>query len=238
MAVMRRNMTTSGAVLIRGGAPASSAPIGLRSSRGSLGTSFLTPGGGPFPLQPSNGGGGGGGIIDELIDIGSDFIRDRLGIGGGGGTNTAGGGQPGTGNNLVNTGGPAACPEGTFRVPGLGTCLDLQPGGATQGAGVVVSGGEAVVGAFNLPARVPEIVGVMADGNPIRRCPKRHVLGLDNLCYVKGTITRQFRKWVPSAKPPVSAHDAKMMRKYGRGGSKAKAAKKLAMEAGFACKQK
>lgn len=240
MAVMRRSMPVSGAVLIRGGAPASSAPITTRSARTTLGTTFGYPLGptGPSTLgfttngNAVNGNVGGGApswmcaligrvscSYSELIAAGLDYL-----------VKPGGGGSPG-GTNLV-----ANCPDGTIPGP-AGTCLDLFPGGSMSGAGMVVTEGEAVIGAFNLPARVPAIVGELANGTPIRRCPRRHVLGLDNLCYVKGTITRQFRKWVPTAKAPVTAYDAKMMRRYGAGGSKAKAAKKLAQEAGYSCKK-
>lgn len=44
------------------------------------------------------------------------------------------------------------------------------------------------------------------------------------------------RKWKPRAKAKLSAHDARMMRKYGKGGAKAKAIKTLAQEAGYSCK--
>lgn len=44
-------------------------------------------------------------------------------------------------------------------------------------------------------------------------CPPRLVLGIDNRCYAKGTIPRNLRKWIPARKPPVSAADAKCIRK-------------------------
>jgi hypothetical protein len=44
------------------------------------------------------------------------------------------------------------------------------------------------------------------------------------------------RKWKPRPKAKLSAHDARMMKKYGKGGSKAKTIKALATEAGFSCK--
>jgi hypothetical protein len=157
-----------------------------------------------------------------------------------GGSGTKPGGETGSGtSNLQPL--EANCPEGTFRLPGLG-CVDLMPGGAQTGAGMVVTPGEPVAGAFGLPAFQASVVGEITSKSGqttiVRRCPKRTVLGLDNKCYVKGTIPRQFRKWPPDARPPVSAFDARMMRKYGKGGTKAKAAKKLATEAGFSCKAK
>lgn len=153
------------------------------------------------------------------------------GSGGGGGGSQTGGGQPG--QPLVAE--TSSCPPGSFRWND--TCIapgDMFPGGDP---GTFAAGGVPVSGAFGLPAFQPTQVGSI-NGRPVRRCPSRTVLGLDNLCYPKGTIGRNYRKWPPSAKPPVSAFDARMMRKYGKGGSKAKAAKKLATEAGFACKAK
>lgn len=46
------------------------------------------------------------------------------------------------------------------------------------------------------------------------------------------------RKWKPRAKPVLSAHDKKMMSKYGPGGSKSKAIKGVAQDAGFKCTKK
>lgn len=138
--------------------------------------------------------------------------------------------------------GPAA-PSGC-RPPGIlvaGRCVDptaALPGGRpfVSGPGTAVvpaGGGMAVVGSFGIPALEPAVVPT-----PTRRCPPGAVLGKDNLCYMKGSIPRQFRKYPPRPKPVVSAHDAKMMRKYGPGGSKQARVKKLATEAGFSCKKR
>lgn len=167
----------------------------------------------------------------------------------------AGGNPCGIGNRLTSggncvrdvsfspsTGGSSSnCPPGQRKV--LGVCVNLPFSGA-PGAGVGTVGtpahtayGEAVMGAFGIPALVPAQVGEI-NGAPIRRCPPGAVLGKDDLCYMKGSIPRQYRKWAPAAKPPVSAYDAKMMRKYGPGGSKQKRIKGLATDAGFSCKKK
>lgn len=172
------------------------------------------------------------------IGIGVDDVLtviDRLR---GGGRDKPGSSAPTT-SGLVPTN-QTQCPGiGSVRLPD-GRCANL--GDALPGGDPFVtdapSGGAARVGAFGLPAFTPAIVGTLTSGAAIRRCPRRTVLGMDNLCYVKGTIPRQFRKWPPDAKPPVTAFDARMMRKYGRGGSKAKAAAKLAQEAGYSTKQK
>lgn len=183
------------------------------------------------------GGGGGIPIPGTGVEIGVPDILNIIDRIRGGGRDKPGSSAPTTSGLVPNQ--PASnCPPGTFRLPGVGTCVDLVPGGSTSGAGMVVTPGEAVQGAFGLPAFMPAIVGQLADGGVIRRCPRRTVLGMDDKCYVKGTIPRQFRKWPPDAKPPVSAYDARMMRTYGRGGSKAKAAARLAQQAGYSTKQK
>lgn len=218
--------TPSGAVRSRGVPQLGAAPLPTRRNSLTIGGTRIT-GSGPEITIPGTGIGVG---VDDVLTV-IDVIR------GGGGSKP--GGTTATGSQLTTTTPTTSqCPPGTLRVPITGQCLDLVPGGEQSGAGVVVTPGEAVVGAFGLPAFQPMVVGTLANGNVIRRCPRRTVLGLDNRCYVKGTIPRQFRKWAPDAKPPVSAFDARMMRKYGRGGSKAKAAAKLAREAGYTTKQK
>lgn len=141
---------------------------------------------------------------------------------------------PGTG--LV---GGTGCRPPAIRV--AGRCVD--PTASLPGGRPFISEpttaafGPAVVGSFGIPALEPAVVGSI-QGRPIRRCPPGAVLGKDDLCYMKGSIPRKFRKHPPRAKPPVSAYDAKMMRKYGQGGSKQARVKKLAQEAGYSCKRK
>jgi len=191
----------------------------------------------PLPSTGGGGGGNGGGFWDTLVGIGSDWARKELGLGGGG----TSGSTPAEGS------GP--CPQGyqfnarTLQCEeiGLGGAIERTlPGGQT---GTMADAyGQATVGAFGIPALVPAQRGttVRSDGttHPILKCPPGAVLGKDNLCYMKGSIPRQFRKWKPAAKPVVSAHDAKMMRKYGPGGSKQNRVKKLAQTAGFSCRKR
>lgn len=66
--------------------------------------------------------------------------------------------------------------------------------------------GEAVVGAFGVPALVPA-----ADFVSTFKCPRGSVLGQDNLCYRKGSIPVQFRKWRPGPKPFISGGDRKCL---------------------------
>jgi len=71
---------------------------------------------------------------------------------------------------------------------------------------------QAVQGAFGLAAMAPfAIQRVHLD------CPKGMVLGRDNLCYPKQVLRRnsKFRKWRSGPRPPVSAADAKMIRRLG-----------------------
>lgn len=69
---------------------------------------------------------------------------------------------------------------------------------------------QAVEGAFGMPAMVPE--------EEMRRtlvCPRGMVLGDDELCYPKAVLPKRskFRKWRGQARPPVSAADARHIRK-------------------------
>ena len=92
--------------------------------------------------------------------------------------------------------------------------------------------GEAVVGAFGMPALIPAIVGEV-NGNPIRRCPRGSVLGKDDLCYNK--LPRNFRKWPRAPRAPVTAGDAKAIRRAD--GARGRV-KKLAGDVGFTCKKR
>jgi len=79
--------------------------------------------------------------------------------------------------------------------------------------------GRATVGAFGLPALVPDVVGQITrrDGTigPILRCMRSMVLGTDNLCYPKAVLPRRskFRKWRGDPRPAVSAGDVRAIRK-------------------------
>jgi hypothetical protein len=55
------------------------------------------------------------------------------------------------------------------------------------------------------------------------------------MCYAKGSIPNNLRKWPKAPRPPVSAFDARMMNRYGPKGSKRAGVKKLAQAAGFSC---
>ena len=88
------------------------------------------------------------------------------------------------------------------------------PGGVpltTPASGVVVAeGGQAVVGAFGQPGRVPEVVV-----REHRRCPRGMVLGADDICYPKSVLRRnsRFRKWRPGTKPLLTGGERRTLRR-------------------------
>lgn len=116
-------------------------------------------------------------------------------------------GKPGFGITPV----PKFAPTNQFAPTNGGTAIVPQNGT-----------GQAVVGAFGLPAMVPEQVGSIQrrDGSvgPILRCGSRMVLGTDNLCYPKALLPRRskFRKWRQPPRPTISAADTKAIRRAGR----------------------
>lgn len=198
-----------------------------------------TPGGtGGFPTF----GGGGGGIpswedfLAGLAGRGQEWIYNRL----------FGGGSGGSGSGALPSEGTAGCSPGYAWNASTGRCEEvgtmggvrrILPGGASGTQADVY--GEAVMGAFGIPALVPAVVGQIQDGNgmtkPIQRCPPGAVLGKDNLCYMKGAIPRKFRKWKPAPKPPMSAQDAKALRRIGTLQNKVKG---LAKNAGLTCRKR
>lgn len=138
-----------------------------------------------------------------------------------------------------------SCPEG-YKVDSSGRCVADGIGGAAQRmlpggspGQLTTDFGPAVMGAFGKPALVPAQVGTVArkDGTvgPILRCPAGMVLGRDDLCYSKGQITKADRKWKPAAKPPMSAADAKALRRIG---TLQKKIKRLAKAGNMSCKRK
>lgn len=130
---------------------------------------------------------------------------------------------------------PATCPPGTVKVGN--TCVspgDMFPGGDP---GMFEAGGQAVVGAFGLPALSPTIVGSVAGRNgvsAIRRCPRGTVLGFDNFCYPKAVLPRRsrFRKHKGDRRPPMTGADAAALRRIG---TLQKRVKELAKDAGISC---
>ena len=132
----------------------------------------------------------------------------------------------------------ARCSTGFHWNPSTGQCEKTGlvgavqrfiPGGAT-GTAVATSTpfGEAVMGAFGRPALVPA-----THSSVTRRCPRGSFLGIDDLCYEK--LPREFRKWKPATKPPISAKDWKHLQVAERVRDKSK---KIATAAGFTCRKK
>jgi len=118
-----------------------------------------------------------------------------------------------------------------------GNCVDptaILPGGdpfvVPEAGRTIAGGGGAVVGSFGIPAIMPIQVA-----QPTLRCPPGAVLGKDSLCYMKTSIPKAFRKWRPAPKPPMSAADAKALRRIGTLQGKVK---RLAKSANLTCKRK
>jgi hypothetical protein len=152
--------------------------------------------------------GGPGGIIPGAIG-------GYLGTGTGSGESPSSPGVTHAGTGALTSGCPTGYEwDGTRCVQsGLGgTVARILPGGSTgalpQGNGY----GQAVMGAFGVPALQPAQVGSTLYG-PILRCPPGAVLGKDNLCYMKGSITNKQRKWPKPPRPLLSAGDMKTLRK-------------------------
>jgi hypothetical protein len=135
-----------------------------------------------------------GGIAKGLIPGGiDDFIIDKLLPGQ---TTPTFGGCPAGFRQRGNECVPA------IAIPGLG------PGPAIPAPPSADPYGDAVMGAFGVPALAPAQLTTVR-----RRCPKGAVLGRDNLCYMKGTIPPKYRKWRPQPKPVVSRADQRAIRR-------------------------
>ena len=197
--------TPTGGGFSRGGpmihpmGPVSATPFGGRGTQfapGTLGTLGGT-------LGDRIGGSTGGAIGEALGTIAEGLIGGRRGTG----TGSKPGEAPSTQGSGLTGGG--TCPTGTIRGP-LGTCIDLVPGGSTSGHGVLVPQVPAgAAGGFGF-------LGAVAPGvhaQPRFTCPTGFVLGIDNMCYHKKVLPRQFRKWKPAPRPVLSAADAKTIRR-------------------------
>lgn len=180
-------------------------------------------------------GGIGGDVVREGIDIGLDWLRQRITGGGSGPTDVV----PGTGGVVPGTplvpGQPAqgSCPPGTFRFPPLiGPCVDVVPGGTTQGAGVVLSYGEAVMGRYGA-GLVPAMRSMT-----VNRCPPGAVLGKDNICYNRRDIRRDERKWAPGRRPLLTGGDLNAISRAARAAGKMKTQQKRLQKLGLLAKPK
>lgn len=208
--ITRRTVMNGGAGGGIGGIPTQGRPV---IHRGQAGTDLGGAIGGTIGGETGRTLGGAiGGFIEDLLN--------RSGSG-----NKPGQGAATGTTNLTGTGG-GTCPTGTISI--AGTCVDLVPGGATSGQGLIVPG---LNGSQLLPGAVaPGAVQTMR-----LRCPEGMVLGRDNMCYWKQVLPKKFRKWQPAPKPPVSAADAKAIR---RADAAKNRVKRLATKSGFTCKRK
>lgn len=150
----------------------------------------------------------------------------------------------GSGSGSLPAEGSGGCPQGYEFNPSSGQCEEQGVGGVIRrtlpgGATGTTQFGAAVMGAFGIPALQPAVVGQRTNDrgetNPILKCPSGAVLGKDNLCYQKSSIPRKFRKWRPAPKPPMSASDAKALRRIGTLQNKVKG---LAKNAGLSCRKR
>lgn len=117
------------------------------------------------------------------------------------------------------------CPGG-FQIPFTNRCVEgpivpRQPVGGTL---------PVETGIFGALSTSP-----FAEQRSVLRCPPGLVLALDNRCYASNSIPRKYRKWKPARKPPVSAADARAIR---RASSAQNRVKRLAQKSGFTCKRR
>jgi len=107
----------------------------------------------------------------------------------------------------------AGCPTGFRRDPQTGQCLKegisgaierFLPGGKTGTAADIY--GQASLGMFGVPAIAPAQLS-----QAVYRCPPGTVLGKDNLCYAKGSITNKQRKWPKGRKPLLTGGDMRVL---------------------------
>lgn len=219
--------TFSGGINQPGGYPI---PTTTPLTRGSTG------GGAGFPEFGGSGGFGWEDFFGELARRGTQYIGDRL----------FGNPSGGDGSGSVPGEGSTGCAPGYAWNPDTMQCEQtgtggyvrrMLPGGMSGTQADIY--GQATMGAFGIPALVPAVVGQIQDANgnvkPIQRCPPGAVLGKDNLCYMKGSIPVKFRKWRPAPKPPMSASDAKALRRIG---TLQKKVKRLAGNAGLSCRKR
>lgn len=154
-----------------------------------------------------------GPIPHHQIDVQGGITGAVGGIQGGGGWQGAilgglagllgSGSEPAQGSPVIPGGSGLAaggpCPDGTFSI--LGRCVDLIPGGATSGAGMIQSRGEAVHGQYGVGV-VPAV-----RSQQVRDCPAGMVLGLDGVCYNRSQLRKDERAHRPPRKPLLTGGD-------------------------------
>jgi len=145
-----------------------------------------------------------------LVDIGFDWIKSKL-------TPTT---RP-TGLAVPET----KCPNGQIGIPPA--CFDLMPGGDTQGGGMYIGYGEAVMGRYGAAIQ-PAVRSV-----ELHRCPRGAVLGNDGLCYNARDLRKSDRKWVPGRKPLLTGGDLNAIARASRAANKMKTQQKRLQKLGL-----
>lgn len=200
-------------------------------------------GGGGFPTFRS-----GSNPLDPIIGRGQDYCEE-IGVPAWlcqAGGDLLGGLFRGGGDSSSPLAAPRSCPDGWQWNPDSQECETVGirggiertlPGGRSGTLADVQ--GEPVVGAFGMPGVLPAQVGARMDARgemrPILQCPTGMVLGRDDVCYMRSSLPRKYRKWPPKRKPPVSAADARAIR---QADSAKNRVKKLAQKSGFSCKKR
>lgn len=120
-----------------------------------------------------------------------------------------------TGTTLTQGPGTAGCTWPQRLDPRTGQCkifvgTQSGPNGANGPVGEM---GQAVAGAFGMPAIVP-----IAESRRHLSCPPGMVLGDDELCYPKAVLRRdsKFRKWRPGRRPVLTGGDLQAISKARR----------------------
>jgi len=210
--------------------PATPLPLGLGSSGMAspvLGSRFNSAfGGGGFGGFSSGLSGGEiGTLLTPVANAGCASITNAalrqlclagVGLGGailGSGSTTATGGagayNSGRSASLDPTGGlaPQNCPQG-YVPDGRGGC---QLGGVSGAISRVLPGDIGRQDRVYNPTGGMGGVAPQARATTVLRCPKRYALGLDNVCYPKPMLPRQFRKWVPERKPLLTGGEVRVL---------------------------
>lgn len=198
-------------------------PLQLGNGRSFPSTPFNipTPTRGGGPQAQLNLGDLGEDIARGAVDIGLEWVRNRL-------IPSSGNVVP-TGSNPLVPSGPAVpsqgCPAGQVGYPPL--CFDVQPGGATQGGGMMVTPGEAVMGRYGA-ALQPQVTA-----RTVARCLPGMVLGNDGLCYNRRDLNRRDRKWIPGRKPLLTGGDLNAISRANRAANKLKTQQKRLQKMGM-----
>lgn len=174
----------------------------------------------PIPLPTSGGGVESnldlGQIGKDIVDIGVDWLRNKV--------------VP-TGTTTTFSGPlvpEAKCPEGQFGIPPA--CFDLVPGGPTQGGGMLITPGEAVLGRYGA-ALQPSV-----QDRSVRRCMRGMVLGNDGLCYNRSDLKKSERWWIPARRPLLTGGDLNAISRAARAANKLQTQQKRLQKLGLLSK--